>query len=255
MHSPEFAFERDVTNVRREAAALRVDYPIALDNDFVVWRAFDNRYWPALYLVGADGRVRYHHFGEAGFEEAERAIQRLLAEAGGTAVPRDLVSVDPRGTGVAADWTQLRSPETYVGTAQAHGFASPGGALMGRSHDYALPTRLDANRWALSGSWTIRDDAARLEAPGGRIAYRFRARDLHLVMGSASPDQPIRFRVLLDGEPPGDAHGVDVDANGYGTVSAPRLHQLIRQAGIVRDRRFEIEFLDPGVEAFAFTFG
>jgi thiol-disulfide isomerase/thioredoxin len=255
VHAPEFSFEHDADNVRREAKAMRVTYPVAMDNDFAIWRAFRNEYWPAVYLVDAHGQVRHHQFGEGGYEQTERAIQGLLTEAGAGAVGTRLVSVDARGAEVAADWVNLRSPENYVGHARTEHFASPGGIVPDSRHGYVVPARLDLNQWALSGDWTMGREAARVDAGHGRIAYRFHARDLHLVMGPAAHGSSVPFRVTLDGRPPGDAHGIDADAQGSGTVNDQRLHQLIRQPGQIADRQFEIEFLEPGVEAFAFTFG
>jgi len=254
VHAPEFPFERDIDNVRRAAKDLKVDYPVAIDNDFAIWRAFTNRYWPALYFVDAQGRVRHHHFGEGAYEQSEMIIQRLLTEAGAREIGHDLVSVDATGVEAAADWRSLRSPENYVGYERAEHFASPGGVVMDRSHVYAT-AQLRLNSWALSGDWTMKKGSVALDKPGGRIAYRFHARDLHLVMGPASRGSSVRFRVLIDGQPPGAAHGVDVDDRGIGTVTEQRLYQLIRQPAPIVERLFEIEFLDPGIEAFAFTFG
>jgi thiol-disulfide isomerase/thioredoxin len=254
VHSPEFEFEKDVGNVRRAVKDMRVDYPVAVDSEHAVWRAFKNQYWPALYFVDAQGRIRHHQFGEGEYEQAERVIQQLLAEAGARGVGRDVVKVEARGLEVAADWSNLRSPENYVGYERTENFASPGGAALGR-RTHAVPARLSLNHWALSGEWTMGRQAIRLEQGNGRIAYRFHARDLHLVMGPAGGAKPVRFRVLVDGQPPGAAHGVDVDTQGNGTAAEQRLYQLIRQPRPIGDRLFEIEFLDPGVEAFAFTFG
>jgi len=255
VHAPEFAFEANAENVRRAAQALRVDYPVAIDNDYAIWRAFNNEYWPALYLVDAQGRIRHHHFGEGDYEESEMIIQRLLAEAGVGGIARELVSVGGRGAEAGADWNSLKSPENYVGQERTQNFASPGGAALGTRRVYAVPARLRLNHWALSGDWTMEKQAAVLNKPNGRIAYRFHARDLHLVMGPAARGTSVRFRVLIDGRPPGAAHGIDVDDQGNGTVTEQRLYQLIRQPKPIADRQFEIEFLDPGVEAFAFTFG
>ena len=257
VHSPEFPFEKDIANVRRSAKQIMVDYPIAVDSDHAVWRAFSNEYWPALYLVDAKGRIRYHHFGEGEYERSEQVIRDLLAEAGagGAAGPLESASVDPRGIEAAADWRELKSGENYVGYERTENFASPGGAARGGRRVYAAPARLKLNQWALSGEWTHAAGAAALHKGGGRIAYRFHARDLNLVMGSPSAGAPVRFRVLIDGHPPGPAHGSDIDAEGKGTASEQRLYQLIRQPGAIEDREFAIEFLDPGVEAFAFTFG
>jgi thiol-disulfide isomerase/thioredoxin len=255
VHAPEFAFEKDIANVRRAAKDLRVDYPIAVDNDHAIWRAFKNEYWPALYFVDAQGRIRHHHFGEGEYERSERIIQQLLAEAGVGGIGRELVSVDARGVEAAADWDSLRSPENYVGYERTENFASPGGAVLEKPRVYAAPAGLRLNQWALSGDWTMGKQATVLNKANGRIAYRFHARDLHLVMGPAARGTPVRFRVLIDGRPPGAAHGIDVDDQGNGTVTEQRLYQLVRQAKAIADRQFEIEFLDSGVEAFAFTFG
>jgi thiol-disulfide isomerase/thioredoxin len=255
VHSPEFGFEKNVDNVRRAAKDMRVDYPIAIDSDFAVWRALNNEYWPALYIVDAQGRIRHHQFGEGEYEQSERIIQQLLAEAGNASIGRNLVSVDARGAEVAADWDSLKSPENYVGYGRAENFASPGGAVPDKPHVYAAPARLKLNAFALSGDWTVGKQATALNKPNGRIVYRFHARDLHLVMGPAARGSSVRFRVLIDGNPPGAAHGVDVDEQGNGTVTEQRLYQLIRQPKPIADRQFEIEFLDPGAETFAFTFG
>jgi thiol-disulfide isomerase/thioredoxin len=255
VHTPEFPFEKHLNNVRRAAKDLMVEYPIAIDSDYAIWRAFKNAYWPALYVVDAQGRIRYHHFGEGEYERSEQMIQHLLAENGASGIAQTLVSVDGRGAEAAADWGALRSPETYVGYARTENFASPGGAALDQEHVYAAPGKLVLNQWALSGRWTVGRQAAVLKQANGRMTYRFHARDLHLVMGPAARGTSVRFRVLLDGRPPGAAHGIDVDDQGYGTVSEPRLYQLIRQPQPIVDRQFEIEFLDPGVEAFAFTFG
>jgi hypothetical protein len=255
VHTPEFAFERDIDNVRRAAKDMRVDYPIAIDSDYAIWRAFDNRYWPALYFVDAQGHIRHHYFGEGEYEQSEMTIQQLLAEAGIGGIGDDLVSVDARGAEAGADWGSLRSPENYLGYERTENFASPGGAVLDERRAYAAPARLRLNDWALSGDWTVEQQATVLNKANGRIAYRFHARDLHLVMGPAARGTSVRFRVLIDGQPPGAAHGIDVDEQGNGTVSEQRLYQLIRQPKPIADRHFEIEFLDSGVEAYAFTFG
>jgi thiol-disulfide isomerase/thioredoxin len=255
VHSPEFAFEKNVDNVRRAAKDMRVDYPIAIDSDYAIWRALKNEYWPALYVVDAQGQIRHHQFGEGGYERSEMIIQQLLAEAGSGAIGGGLVSVDARGAEVAADWDSLKSPENYVGYERTENFASPGGAVLDKRRVYTAPAQLKLNHWALSGDWTVQKPAIALNKANGRIAYRFHARDLHLVMGPAAQGSSVRFRVLLDGQPPGAAHGIDVDAQGNGTLTEQRLYQLIRQQKPIGDRQFEIEFLDPGVEAFAFTFG
>ncbi len=255
VHSPEFEFEKNVDNVRRAAKDMRVDYPIAIDSEHAIWRAFNNQYWPALYIVDAKGQIRHHHFGEGEYEQSERVIQQLLTEAGSGGIGPELVSVDARGAEAAADWDSLRSPENYVGYQRTENFASPGGAVLDKPHVYTSPARLKLNHWALAGDWTIRKQATLLNKANGRIAYCFHARDLHLVMGPAARGTSVRFRVLIDGQPPGAAHGIDVDDQGNGIVTEQRLYQLVRQSKPIADRQFEIEFLDSGVEALAFTFG
>ena len=255
VHAPEFSFEKNIDNVRQAAKDIRVDYPIVIDNDHAIWRAFNNEYWPALYFVDAQGRIRHHQFGEGEYEQSEKIIQQLLAEAGGSGFSHELVSLDPQGAEVGADWNDLRSAENYVGYERTEGFASVGGAKPERRHDYALPGRPKLNHWALSGDWTMEKEGIVLNKANGHIVYNFHSRDLHLVMGPAVPGIPVRFRVLIDGQPPGAAHGVDVDDQGNGAVTEPRMYQLIRQPMSIVDRQFEIEFLDSGVEAFSFTFG
>jgi Thioredoxin like C-terminal domain len=255
VHTPEFPFEHDLENVRRAVQDMRVSYPVAVDNDYAIWDAFDNQYWPALYIVDAQGRIRFHQFGEGAYEQSEMIIQHLLAEAGTGGIAHDLVSVDAQGPEVAADWRDLRSPENYLGDERTENFASPGGAALDRRHVYTAPERLRLNQWALSGEWTVGRGAVALNEANGRIAYRFHARDLNLVMGRDSRGTSVRFRTFIDGQAPGAAHGGDVDEQGHGTVSDQRLYQLIRQPEPIVDRQFEIEFLDAGVEAFAFTFG
>jgi len=255
VHSPEFPFEKDGANVRREVQKLGVDYPVAIDNDHAIWRAFENNYWPALFFIDAQGRVRHHHFGEGDYQQSERIIQQLLAEAGVSGIGPDLVSVDARGVEIPADWGSLKSPENYLGYTRTENFASPGGPIADRPHSYAAPARLRLNQWALAGDWNVEKTAIVLNQGNGRITYRFHARDVHLVMGPAAPGTAVRFRVLIDGQPPGAAHGSDVDDQGNGSVVEQRLYHLIRQPAPIADRLFEIEFLDPGVEAFAFTFG
>jgi thiol-disulfide isomerase/thioredoxin len=254
VHTPEFGFEKNVDHVRRALRQLRIEYPIAIDNDYSIWRAFNNQAWPALYFIDTRGRVRQHYWGEGQYDRSEMVIQRLLGEAGGG--PRDdVVSGDGSGIETAADWNSLRSPETYVSHERTENFASPGGAELDRRRLYAPPQRLSLNHWALAGEWTMGREATVLSGPKGRILYRFHARDLHLVMGPPRPGGSVRFRVSIDGQPPGPAHGLDVDDGGSGVVVEPRLYQLIRQAKPIVDRQFEIEFLDAGVETFAFTFG
>jgi thiol-disulfide isomerase/thioredoxin len=255
VHTPEFDVEHDLDNVRRAAKDLHVDFPIATDNDYAIWTAFDNHYWPALYFVDAEGKIRHHQFGEGQYEQSEMIIQQLLTEAGASGVDHDLVSVDASGVEAAADWDSLRSPENYLGYERTENFASPNGSILDASYAYAAPARLRLNHWALSGDWTVRRQVIVLNQAGGRILYRFHARDLHTVMGPPAPGTPVRYRVLIDGQPPGDAHGSDVDDQGNGTLTEPRLHQLIRQPGPVTERTFEVTFLDPGVHAYSFTFG
>jgi thiol-disulfide isomerase/thioredoxin len=255
VHTPEFPFEHDIENVRRAVKDMRVEYPVAIDNDYAVWSAFNNHYWPALYVVDAQGRIRHHQFGEGDYEAAEAILQQLLTEAGQGGFSRDLSSLDARGPEVAADWGELASGETYLGYERAESFSSPGGAVLGERHTYSAPARLGRNEWALEGEWAVERGYAALNAPNGRIAYRFHARDVHLVMGAAEPGTSVRFRVFLDGRLAGEAHGSDVDEQGNGVVREPRLYQLIRQPTPISDRLFEIEFLEAGVEAYAFTFG
>lgn len=262
VHTPEFPFEHDLDNVRRASKDMRVSYPVAIDNDYAVWSDFNNHYWPALYFIDAQGRIRHHQFGEGSYEQSEMVIQQLLTEArsDGTVgsvgdIPRGLVSVDAQGIEVAADWDDLRSGENYVGYERTEGFSSPGGVARDRSHKYAAPDRLDLNSWALEGDWTAQRGLVALDAANGRIVYRFHARDLHLVMGPAEQGTSVRFRATIDGEPLGTSHGSDTDEQGNGTVLEQRTYQLVRQSGPITDRTFEIEFLDPGVEVFSFTFG
>ncbi|PXX25067.1 MULTISPECIES: cytochrome c biogenesis protein DipZ [Burkholderia] len=258
VHAPEFAFERDIGNVKKAVHDLGIDYPVAIDNGYSIWRAFGNEYWPAHYFIDAQGRIRHHHFGEGEYAQSERAIQSLLAEAGhpeALNVPLGLAGAPAKGALAAADAADVRSPETYVGYARAEDFSSPGGVVRDAAHRYDAPARPGLNDWGLAGIWQVGTERASLAAPSGRIVYRFHARDLHLVLGPGANGQPVRFRVTLDGAAPGAAHGADVDAQGYGTVTGQRLYQLVRQPGAIADRTFAIEFLDPGVDAYAFTFG
>ena len=255
VHTPEFSFESNVENIRRAVIDMNISYPVAIDSDYAIWSAFANHYWPALYFADAEGHIRHHHFGEGEYQQSEMVIQRLLDAAGSAGIGKELVSVDPRGIEAPADWANLGSPETYTGYERTESFASPGGARPGLRHAYTLPEQLRLNDWALAGDWTMVAEAATLSTANGRIAYRFHARDLHMVMGPAAPGSSVRFRVLIDGQPPGAAHGADIDAEGNGTATYQRLHQLIRQPGPITDRTFEITFSDPGVQAFAFTFG
>jgi cytochrome c biogenesis protein CcdA/thiol-disulfide isomerase/thioredoxin len=253
VHTPEFAFEKNIDNVKTAVADLKIDFPVAIDNDYAIWLAFKNRYWPADYFIDAQGRIRDHSFGEGDYAASEHVIQRLLAKTGRSNVSGDLVAVNASGAEAASDNGDVKSYETYIGYGRAENFVSPGGAVKDASHIYAAGNP-QLNEWGLSGDWTIGEEQARLNRKDGGIVYRFHARDLHLVLGAAN-GKPIRFHVTIDGKPPGDSHGVDVDADGQGVVNGQRLYQLIRQDGTISDRTFEIRFLDPGAEAYAFTFG
>jgi thiol-disulfide isomerase/thioredoxin len=255
VQAPEFEFEKTIENVRWAVKDRMIDYPIAIDNNLAIWRAFKNEYWPALYFIEARGQIRHHRFGEGEYEQSESVIQQLLADAGAQGIVHELAKVKGVGIEAAPDWTELRSPESYVGYDQAENFASPGGEASDKRHVYVCPSTLKLNHWALSGDWTATKQFALLNSPDGQITYRFHARDLHLIMGPSTPGNTVRFRVTIDGQPPGIAHGVDVDGEGKGTVREQRLYQLIRQLQPIVDRQFAIEFLDLGVEAYDFTFG
>lgn len=255
IHTPEFEFEKDIENVRREAKAQGVEYPIVLDSNYAIWRAFDNHYWPALYFIDAQGVIRFHHFGESDYDQSEMMLQQLLMRAGVSGIGDGLAPVEPTGAEVAADWGSVRSPESYVGYAQGENLASPEQVRTDHAQDYTAPARVNLNEWALVGNWTVGRQATALNKPNGRIVFRFHARDVNLVMGPPKQGAVVRFRVLLDGQAPGAAHGVDIDAQGNGTADAQRMYQLIRQPKPIADRTFEIEFLDAGVETFVFTFG
>jgi thiol-disulfide isomerase/thioredoxin len=255
VHTPEFPFEEDVDNVRQAAQDMRVEYPIALDSDYAVWRAFDNNYWPAVYIADGEGRIRHSQFGEGGYEECEQIIQGLLREAGHDGIGDDLVSVADEGLEAQADWDNLETPETYLGYRQAERFAAPDGSELDQPFEFVVPDPLELNRWALSGNWTIESRASVLNKADGKIAFRFHARDVNLVMGPPGRDSSVPFRVRVDGEPPGAAHGLDVDEQGDGALTQQRLYQLVREPGSVTDRTFEITFLAPGAEAYCFTFG
>ena len=254
VHTPEFAFERNINNVRAAVSNLKIEYPVAIDNEYKIWRSFDNRYWPAHYFIDAKGRRRFHHFGEGEYDQSEQAIQRLLGEAGNGDVPQSLVTVNASGVEAAPSVDGDRSPETYIGYDRARNFASPGGIVENERHVYASASLL-LNQWSLSGDWTVRGENAVLNGVGGSIVYRFHARDLHLVLSPGTEGKPIRFRVTIDGNAPGADHGTDTDAYGQGVVDSQRLYQLVRQNDVISDRTFAIEFLDPGVQAYAFTFG
>jgi cytochrome c biogenesis protein CcdA/thiol-disulfide isomerase/thioredoxin len=258
VHTPEFAFEKQPANVRRATKDLGVGFPVAVDSNYAIWRAFDNQYWPALYFVDAQGRIRHHQFGEGKYAQSEQVIQQLLAEAGRPVVAdasRALVAPDGQGTQAAADAQPALSGETYLGYERANSFASPGGIASDRARVYQAPASLRTNQWALSGEWTVGSERAVLARANGRIAYRFHARDLHLVLGPSADGKPVRFRVWVDGKPPLADHGADTDAQGNGTIDAQRLYQLVRQQSNGQERLFEIEFLDAGAQAYVFTFG
>lgn len=255
VHAPEFAFERDIGNVTRAIKDLGIAYPVAVDNQYAIWRAFRNQYWPAHYLIDAQGRLRYHHFGEGNYGETERVIQQLLQEAGASRVAPGLIEVDARGVQQAADLGAVRSPETYIGYERSESFAAAPGTVRNQTVAYTAPARPALNAWGLDGRWNIGPEHATLAGPSGRIVYRFQARDLHLVLGPGPDGKPVRFKVRIDGQPPGTARGMDVAEDGTGTVTEQRLYQLIRQPGEIAARTFSIEFLDPGVSAYAFTFG
>ena len=255
VHTPEFGFERDVDNIVAQSRNFGVEYPVAVDSDYAVWRAFANHFWPAVYITDTAGRIRHHHFGEGEYAQTEMVLQQLLLDAGNEGVDQALAEVEPHGLEVAADWRTLQSPETYTGYGQSTGFASEDVAAFDEPHAYAAAPRLRLNDWDLSGNWTVTRHAAVMNEAAGRIAFQFHARDLNLVMGPASRGSSIPFRVFLDGQVADGARGTDVESDGRGVVNDPRTYQLIRQPGLIADRRFEIEFLDAGVEAYCFTFG
>ncbi|TBZ20468.1 cytochrome c biogenesis protein DipZ [Rhizobium leguminosarum] len=254
VHAPEFAFEKKIDNVKKAIGDFQIGYPVAIDNDYGIWRAFENSYWPAAYLIDAKGQIRYHHFGEGNYNRTEKAIQDLLREAGSQTTASAPVVPDAKGVEAGPDLGNIRSGETYLGYEQAANFASPEGLQADTAKSYSI-AEPGLNGWGLSGIWTVGRDQATLDQPGGGITYRFSARDLHLVLGPGAGDKPIRFQVKIDGKAPGPDHGSDVDADGNGTVTTTRLYQLVRQSGTVAARNFEIRFLDPGVQAYAFTFG
>jgi len=256
VHTPEFPFEKDLSNVQKAVRDLAIPYPVALDNDYSIWTAFANEYWPALYFIDVNGKVRFHHFGEGDYPQSEQWIQELLKErAGEQGLPGGIVSVVAKGAETAADMNDIQSPETYIGYERAKDFASPGGFSKNAVKSYSIPANLKLNQWALAGDWIDHEQSAVLAAPQGKIAFRFHARDLHLVLGPPADGKPVRFRVTIDGHPPGENHGIDIDEQGNGVITEHRLYQLIRQKGTVMDRDFVIEFLDQGAQAFAFTFG
>ncbi|MCU1779493.1 cytochrome c biogenesis protein DipZ [Pseudomonas sp. 14P_5.3_Bac1] len=255
VHAPEFAFERDVSNVTKAMTDLGITYPVAIDNNYKIWRAFNNQYWPAHYFADAKGQIRYHHFGEGDYAESERVIQQLLQEAGATNVAGGLIEADAKGVEQAPDMNEVQSPETYLGFQRAENFVTTGTLGTDTVVNYPAAGTLALNNWTLEGPWNVGGQQATLDQAGGRIVYRFHARDLHLVLGPGADGKPVRFKVTIDGQAPGDAHGTDVAPDGSGTVTEQRLYQLVRQPGAVQDRTFSIEFLDPHVAAYAFTFG
>ncbi len=255
VHTPEFPFEGDLDNVRRAVTEMRVDYPIAVDTDYGVWNAFGNRYWPAIYVADGQGRIRYHHFGEGEYEEGERALQQLLREAGAPGVPDDLVRVPDAGFEQQADWAHLASPETYLGYEQGRNFVSQGEAGFDRPHIYVAPNPLALNQWSLTGDWTIEAGAGLVNSAGGSIVFRFHARDVNLVLEPPGAGVAARFRVTIDGQEPGTDHGLDTDEHGNGTVTEPRVYQLVREQRPTIDRTFEITFVDAGARGYVFTFG
>ncbi len=254
VHAPEFAFEKNVDNVKKAIADLGITYPVAIDNNYAIWRAFDNEYWPAHYFIDAQGQVRHHHFGEGDYDQSERVIQQLLAEAGRTNVSNDIVDVKATGAEAASNEADVQSPETYVGYLRAQNFVDDAGTVNDTSHDYVAATP-KLNEWGLAGNWTVGPQEATSNSADSRLYYRFHARDLHLVLGPSADGKPVRFQITVDGKPPADSHGVDTDANGNGVVTGQRLYQLVRATGPVSDHTFEIKFLDPGAQAYAFTFG
>jgi cytochrome c biogenesis protein CcdA/thiol-disulfide isomerase/thioredoxin len=255
VHAPEFAFEKDEANVRHAVSDLGIRYPVALDNDYAIWRAFDNHYWPAHYFVDADGRIRGHHFGEGGYQESEDLIRELLREAGAKNLPAAGGALRAQGIEVAPDMPDVASPETYLGYERAANFTSPVALREDRATAYRLAATLALNQWSLAGRWTVGAEYAQADAPGGQLVFRFHARDLHLVLGPAADGHPVRFRVQIDGHEPGQDHGADVDEHGEGSVGEQRLYQLIRQSGSIGEHTFSIQFLDGSARAYSFTFG
>jgi cytochrome c biogenesis protein CcdA/thiol-disulfide isomerase/thioredoxin len=255
VHAPEFAFEKNIGNVKQAVAKLKIDYPVAVDNDYAIWRAFNNEYWPADYFIDAKGQIRHHFFGEGDYSESEKVIQQLLAETGRGNLPVDMVSVSATGAEAASDAADVKSPETYIGFARSENFASPGGPVGDKPHEYATGDLSHLNDWGLAGDWTVGGQSATLNKTDGAISFRFHARDLHLVLGPSADGKPVRFRVTIDGAKPGESHGADINADGEGTVTDHRLYQLVRQSGPIMDHTFSIQFLDPDVQAYAFTFG
>ncbi|GBQ85006.1 redoxin family protein [Asaia krungthepensis] len=256
VHAPEFAFEKNLDNIKKAVGRFHITFPIAVDNDRAIWNGFNNEYWPAAYFVGGDGKIQAHHFGEGDYAQSEHLIQTMLHENGAANVPDDLVHPDGKGEQSEADLSAIGSPETYIGYERANHFISTGGAVQDSANDYVVDSPPALNDWGLTGNWTIGPESARLNKPGGSILFHFHARDLHLVLGPSKPDMPVKFRVTIDGHAPGVMHGSDCDSEGMGMVTGQRLYQLVRQPDdAVSDHVFRIEFLSPGVDAFSFTFG
>jgi thiol-disulfide isomerase/thioredoxin len=255
IHTPEFSFEQNFENITRALKEMKINYPVAIDNDFGIWHSFHNEYWPALYLIDGKGQVRYRKFGEGDYQKSELQIQQMLREVQGNNVPMETVALQPKGFEAAADWENLETPENYVGYIRTQGFASPEGVVADKRMLYSVPRQLNLNQWGLSGEWFMGRESLFLPGGQGKVTYRFHARDLNIIMGPAVPGTSIKFRVFIDGNAPGPAHGLDVDSSGNGTITEPRMYQLIRQEGLITDREFQIEFLDPDVEVYDFTFG
>jgi thiol-disulfide isomerase/thioredoxin len=255
VHTPEFDIEKQLPNVQKAVKKFNVTFPVALDNDMRVWNAFHNQYWPADYFIDATGKVRFEHFGEGGYDESEKQIQQLLKEANSKSTASGMVNVHGQGAEAAADMNSVRSPETYLGYARAENFASPEGLKRDGLVSYSTPAQLKLNQWGFVGKWADHEQAAVTAAPGGKIVFRFHARDLHMVLAGTADGKPVRIKVTIDGHAPGADHGVDVDAQGNGVLHEERLYQMIRQKGAVADHTFTIEFLDAGAQAFTFTFG
>ncbi|HTL08115.1 MAG TPA: hypothetical protein VL307_07670 [Chitinophagaceae bacterium] len=255
VHTPEFIFERNIDNVRRSVGEMKIGFPIAVDNEYKIWNAFNNQYWPAIYLLDAKGRSAHHQFGEGGYEKTEQMIQHLLKQAGAKNIAQEIVPVRGKGVEATADWNNLGSQENYLGYERTESFSSRGGKVADKSCNYHIPSNFKTNQWAIAGNWTMKRNSVILNNANGKIVYRFHARDLHVVMGASSGGTNIRFRVLIDGKPPGQDRGLDIDEQGNGVLNEQRLYQLVRQNGPITDRTFEIEFFDIGAEAFSFTFG
>jgi len=255
VHTPEFSFEYKLENITKSLKGMNIGYPVAVDNNYEIWNSFQNEYWPALYLIDAKGKLRYQKFGEGDYQESELQIQHLLKDVSAKNVSNKSVALQPDGFEAAADWSNLQSPENFLGYDSTQGFASPGGVVTDKQVLYSVPRQLNLNQWALSGEWIMGKENISLRRVQGKVVSRFHARDLNLIMGPSVPGTSVKFRVLIDGKPPGGSHGLDVDSSGNGTVNEQRMYQLVRQPGPVIDREFQVEFLDPEVEVYDFTFG